>query len=177
MPDTPATHDPPLHDCLGGWFSRECFALPAAEYDCVRWRGPNLNGVSLETGWLSTWPKDGPKQLWKASVGAGFSSVSVSQGRVYTMGNNDGTESVSCLESESGKEIWKHSYSSPVDAHYYEGGTSVTPTVDGDAVYTLSKRGQLFCFEAATGKNQMVQEHSAGNRCENPRVGLLPVRP
>lgn len=133
-------------------FLANVFPLPAAEYDWYRWRGPHLNGVSLETGWLSTWPKDGPKQLWKASVGAGFSSVSVSQGRVYTMGNNDGTESVSCLESESGKEIWKHSYPSPLDDHYYEGGTSVTPTVDGDAVYSLSKRGQLFCFEAATGQ-------------------------
>ena len=55
--------------------------------DWTRWRGPDLNGISSETGWLAKWPDDGPKRLWKAKVGTGFSSVSVANGRVYTIGN------------------------------------------------------------------------------------------
>jgi outer membrane protein assembly factor BamB len=35
---------------------------------------------------------------------------------------------------------------------YFEGGTTGTPTVEGDAVYALSRWGDMFCFDAATGK-------------------------
>jgi outer membrane protein assembly factor BamB len=128
------------------------FCSSASAIDWHRWRGPDLNGISKETGWSTTWPKDGPKQLWKASVGIGFSSVSVSQGRLFTLGNRDGTDTVFCFDAENGKELWKHSYECPLDAKYYEGGPGSTPTVDGDNVFTLSKRGHLFCFEAASGK-------------------------
>ncbi len=126
--------------------------LPAADHDWYRWRGPALNGISQESGWTTTWPQEGPKQLWKTSVGIGFSSVSVSQGRVYTLGNEKETDTVFCLEAETGAVVWKHSYACPLDATHYEGGPGSTPTVDGPAVYTLSKRGHLFCFAAVTGK-------------------------
>ena len=63
---------------------------PAAEWP--QWRGPDRNGISSERV-PTTWPAEGPKVLWRAAVGTGFSSFSVSQGRVYTMGNtNDLTE-------------------------------------------------------------------------------------
>ena len=31
--------------------------------DWHRWRGPNGNGISDETGWLAKWSDDGPKRL------------------------------------------------------------------------------------------------------------------
>jgi hypothetical protein len=62
-------------------------AAPASDWS--RWRGSNNDGVSTETGWLANWPKEGPKILWKASVGVGCSAVSVSSGKAYTMGNVD----------------------------------------------------------------------------------------
>lgn len=89
---------------------------------------------------------------WRASVGAGFSSVVVSQGRAFTMGNAGGVDTVFCFDARSGQVRWKHSYKAPLDAKYYEGGPSATPTVDGDRVFTLSKRGKLFSLEAATGQ-------------------------
>lgn len=119
--------------------------------DWPRWRGPDLNGISKETGWQTQWPAEGPKQLWKAKVGIGFSSFSVAEGRVYTMGNANNTDTVFCFDAATGKEIWKHSYPCPLDAKYYEGGAHATPTVDGDRVYTMSKRGEIFCLDAAKG--------------------------
>src|SRR5689334_22000460 len=59
-------------------------SLPAEDWP--HWRGPNFNGISTEKAWSAQWPPEGPKVLWKASVGIGFSSISVAQGRVYTMG-------------------------------------------------------------------------------------------
>ena len=129
-------------------------ALPlgAANFDWHRWRGPDLNGISKETGWSATWPAEGPKHLWKASVGTGFSSSSVANGRAYTMGNRNGKESVHCFDAATGAEIWKHTYDCDIDPRYYDGGPSATPTVDVDKVYTLSRKGHLFCFDAASGK-------------------------
>jgi len=122
--------------------------------DWPRWRGPDLNGISKETGWTTSWPAEGPKQLWKAAVGIGFSSVTVANGRVFTIGNSNETDTVFCFDENSGKELWKHSYACPLDPKYYEGGPGSSATCEKDRVYTLSKRGHLICFDAATGKVQ-----------------------
>jgi outer membrane protein assembly factor BamB len=126
-------------------------AAPLRAADWPRWRGPDANGISKETGWQSNWPDEGPKRLWKASVGTGFSSITVSQNRAYTMGNSDDADTVYCFDATTGATIWKHSYPSKLDPKYYEGGTSATPTVDGDRVYTMSKTSEMFCLDAAKG--------------------------
>src|SRR2546422_11235346 len=84
--------------------------LESAAEDWPRWRGPDLNGISKETGWTTSWPKEGPKQLWKAEVGIGFSSVSVANGRVFTLGNAKETDTVFCFDEANGKSIWNHAY-------------------------------------------------------------------
>jgi len=129
-------------------------AAAAAEhaFDWPRWRGPDLNGISKETGWSINWPAAGPKALWKAQVGIGFASVSVAQGRVFTTGNRNNQDTIYAFEAKTGREIWKHAYDSPLDPRYYEGGTSATPTIDGDRVYSLGRKGHAFCLDAATGK-------------------------
>ncbi len=122
--------------------------------DWTNWRGPNHNGVSDETGWRTDWAKNAPKQLWKKSVGAGYSSVSVSKGRVYTIGNRNNTDTVWCLNAENGEVLWERSY--PCGAGTYSsgayGGPRATPTVDDKSVYTLSHDGQVFCLDADSGK-------------------------
>ena len=119
--------------------------------DWPRWRGPDLNGISPEKGWQAQWPAEGPKRLWKASVGTGFSSFSVSDGRVYTMGNTTNTDWVFCLEAITGKRVWGHSYPCPLAANNFEGGPCATPTVADGRVYTFSRKGDLFCLDAAKG--------------------------
>ena len=127
----------------------------AAGADWPCYRGPEYDGISKETGWSSSWAGAGPEVLWKKSVGIGFSTTAVAEGRVYTMGNSGkktNVDTVYCFDARTGKELWKHSYSCPLEPKYYEGGTLSTPTVDGDKVYTLSKMGDLFCLDAGTGK-------------------------
>ena len=125
----------------------------AADWPC--YRGPNYNGISSETAWSADWGEGGPKPLWKASVGIGFSATAVADGRVYTMGNSGkkaSTDTVYCFDARTGKEIWKHSYPSHLQPKWYEGGTLSTPTVHGGKVYTLGKMGDLFCLDAKTGE-------------------------
>ena len=129
--------------------------------DWPHWRGPRHNGISNEVNWQSNWPAGGPKILWRASVGTGFSSMSVSEGRVYTMGNTgkkgdkkekEHKDIVYCLNAITGREIWRHEYTCRLDPQHYEGGPSATPTVYGKVVYTLSKAGDVFCLSSTVGK-------------------------
>jgi outer membrane protein assembly factor BamB len=79
------------------------------------------------------------------------------------MGYGDEQETVFCFDASSGKVLWQHSYDSDLGDKFFEGGPTATPTVDGDAVYTLSRWGDLFCFENATGKirwSKNVQKES-----------------
>jgi outer membrane protein assembly factor BamB len=130
-------------------------AISAVQLHAADWpnyRGPDHNGISKETGWSAQWPANGPKQLWKAKVGLGFASFAIVKGRAYTTGNTDNTDTVFCFDASTGTVVWKHSYAAPLDPKAYAGGTSATPTVEGDRVYTLSKRGIIHCLSAADGK-------------------------
>ncbi len=128
-----------------------CSGAAIAE-DWPHWRGVNYDGISKEAEFNTAWPETGPKVLWRASVGTGFSSFSVSDGRVYTTGHAGGTDTLWCFDAAGGKVIWKHTYKQPLDPKLYEGGPSATPTVDGNRVYMLAKRGQLMCLNADDGK-------------------------
>ena len=109
--------------------------------------------------------------LWRATAGKGLSSFAVAAGRVYTLGNRDDIDTVFCWDTETGRELWRHSYSCPLDPLSYEGGPSATPAVDGDRVYTLSKSGRAFCLEAGTGKVIWTRTFAAPERTkEDHRV-------
>jgi outer membrane protein assembly factor BamB len=130
--------------------------------DWPRWLGPEGTGVSQ----ASNWKNNLEKQAWKAKVGIGFSTVSVADGRVYTMGHDGrksgGNETVYCLDAKTGKSIWAHSYPAPLIDYLHEGGPCSTPTVDGSIVYALSKHGMLHAFKAEDGtvlwKKEMMKE-------------------
>lgn len=120
--------------------------------DWPNWRGPNRDGISEESNLNFDWLVSGPPILWHAMVGTGFSSMAISDGRLHTIGNADEADTVVCLDAESGRKIWSHTYPCPLDPNLFEGGPTSTPTVDGDHVYTISRLGHLFCFNAQDGK-------------------------
>jgi outer membrane protein assembly factor BamB len=126
--------------------------------DWPNYRGSNLDGVSDETQWKTTWPQQGPKVLWEASVGTGFSAIAVADGRVYTMGNINNRDVVTCLDAETGKEIWKQSYAEPLMGQNYEGGPNATPTVVNGRVYTCSKTAKVHCLDAVSGRIIWAQD-------------------
>lgn len=133
--------------CVAGLLTSAAVAA-----DWPHWRGPDYNGISNETAFDAAALKDGIKPLWEAEIGVGFSSVSISNGKAYAMGNvGKKTDVVFCFDADTGKEIWTHKYPEKLDPKYYDGGTSATPTVAGGKVYTISKSGKIFCLDAATG--------------------------
>ena len=131
------------------------FALPAdttassstraAKAEWPQWRGPSRNAISAETGLLREWGKDGPPLLWKMSgLGKGFSSVAVSGGKIFTLGERKKSAVLIALDEKDGKELWAMKVGG--------GSPNSTPTVDGDLVYALGRDGDLVSCESSTGK-------------------------
>ena len=57
----------------------------AAKSEWPSWRGPKRDAISTETGLLTEWTEEGPEVLWTADgLGGGYSSISISGGRIYT---------------------------------------------------------------------------------------------
>ena len=142
------------------FLSVSVFDIDLLADDWPIWRGPDLNGISKEVISTEHWPAGKAEIVWRASVGAGFSSMTVSDGKLYTMGNtgkkgvdeSGHMDVVYCFDAETGNQVWKYSYQHPLDPKYYVGGTSATPIVSSGKVYTVSKHGKAFCLDAKTGK-------------------------
>jgi len=127
------------------------FASPALDWP--QWRGRNRDGKSTDTGLLQEWPADGPPLSWTASgLGRGFSSVSLANGVLFTMGDLGNDQHVIALREEDGSLLWKTRIGPAwADPSLYPGSRS-TPTVDGDRIYALGTEGDLACLRAATGE-------------------------
>jgi outer membrane protein assembly factor BamB len=120
--------------------------------DWPQFHGPRRDALCSETGLLTQWPAEGPRLLWKwEGAGRGYSSVSIVQGKLYTMGDRSAgdTESqfVLALDLVTQKEIWAARVGPP-----HADGPRCTPTVDGKLLYALGTDGDLVCLETATGK-------------------------
>jgi len=117
-----------------------------------QWRGPNRDGISKETGLLKQWPAEGPPLVWKATgAGRGYSSFSISNGKLYTMGLRGDREFVIAFDIATGKEAWATPHGSAF--HNDRGdGPRGTPTIDGDRLYALGGNGDLSALDARTGK-------------------------
>jgi outer membrane protein assembly factor BamB len=126
-------------------------AAATATPEWPQWRGPNRDDVAPESGLLARWPEAGPPLAWKASgLGAGFSSLAISGGRIYTLGDRAGSQQVLAMSLADGKILWAARLG-PVWEDQY-GGPRGTPAVDGERVCALGTEADLVCLDAATGK-------------------------
>ncbi len=123
-----------------------------------QWRGPNRDGKSPETGLLAAWPAGGPRLLWQVdSLGAGYSSLAVAEGRLFTQGLVDGDQFLIALDATTGETVWKTSHGKPYSNRRGDGPRG-TPTVDGDRVYALGGDGNLLCADIRTGAKRWEKD-------------------
>jgi outer membrane protein assembly factor BamB len=132
-----------------------------------QWRGPRRDGVSPETGLLKSWPREGPRVLWRTPCGEGYSALAVASGRAYTLYRDDREqEGVVCWDAVTGQERWRLDYPCPCKLPWGSGPRS-TPTVAGDHIYTVGATGLLHCLKAATGevvwRKDLLNEFRASN--------------
>jgi outer membrane protein assembly factor BamB len=124
--------------------------LPAADGDWPGWRGPDRTDRSPETGLLKSWPKEGPKLLWKATgLGGGYSTPSIAAGRIYLLGAQGKDEYLIALDAKDGSRVWA------TRIGLEAGGKPAprsTPTIDGSLAYVISSDGKLVCADTGSGK-------------------------
>ncbi len=153
-------------------------AVPAVAHadDWPQWLGPDRDGVWKETGILDKFPKDGPKKLWSAKVGGGFSGPSVVGDRLYVMdlvgSGSEQKERVLCLDTKDGAEVWKHEYPVQYGKVGYPAGPRCTPHVDGELVYTVGTMGNLYCLKAKDGKVVWQKNYVKGFEAKVPIWGF-----
>jgi outer membrane protein assembly factor BamB len=137
--------------------------------------GADRTNKSSETGLLKEWPSAGPALIFTVSgLGDGYSSVAVSDGLIFTLGQSDNQSYVFCYDL-SGKLVWKKpngpAWSTTLSwASSYKGSRS-TPTYDKGVVYCLSEGGRLAAFEAKTGNAVWARELTKDFEAEIPEYG------
>ena len=142
--------------------------MHAGDTDWPQWRGPNRDGHSPAKNLLRTWPEQGPRIKWSfADAGIGYSTITVMDDCVYTLGSNDNACFALCLNLQDGSLKWKTDFSRAGNREDYNqgwgGGPRSTPTVNQNQVFVLSDIGVLASLDKETGniqwKTDITKEH------------------
>jgi outer membrane protein assembly factor BamB len=96
----------------------------------------------------------------------GYASIIVAQGRAFATGNEEATATLCCFDAETSSNLWKFAYPSQLYSIYNGpkglGGTSGSPTIDGDHLYLISGDGCLYALQCGSGavnwSNNLVAE-------------------
>ncbi len=155
MPKTVAFTAAVIFTATAVLFASGANAEPNAK-DWPGFRGANGDGRSAETGWLKSWPEDGPKQLWKVTLGGGFSGLTAVDGHLYTLYSRGGRELVASFDAATGKELWSVDLDEERRDRFGNGPRS-TPLVHDGRVYAVSALGQLRALKASNGET--IWEH------------------
>ncbi|HEX5719446.1 MAG TPA: PQQ-binding-like beta-propeller repeat protein [Thermoanaerobaculia bacterium] len=146
-------------------------ASVVAAADWPQFRGPNRDGISPEAAVLNSWPASGPKVLWKAPLGEGYSQVVSAKGRLYTLAQQGKEQVAVAFDGATGKQLWR----TRIDREYNDGqgdGPRSTPTVDGELVYVLSAHGKLAALRAANGQVAWQHDLRAEYGANPPQWGV-----
>lgn len=155
--------------------------------DWPQWLGPRRDSVYREEGIIDRVPQQGLNVKWRVPVALGYSGPAVSAGRVYVMDyvladgrianspgsadQTEGKERVLCLDSRTGRALWKHEYDRPYRLSF-GGGPRATPTVDGNLVFALGAEGNLWCLDAQTGKVLWAKDFVKDYEAKTPFWGV-----
>jgi outer membrane protein assembly factor BamB len=124
--------------------------IASPEPDWPQWRGPRRDGISNEKGLLPSWPKEGPKLIWKIDgLGKGWSSPIIVGDRMYITGDVGNDLVIYALDRNGtiqwqGKNgrAWKGSYP----------GARACCAFSEGRLYHINAHGRVVCLAAATGQ-------------------------
>nr|WP_322975024.1 PQQ-binding-like beta-propeller repeat protein [Aporhodopirellula aestuarii] len=124
--------------------------------DWPQWRGPQRDGHAAPQKLAQSWETTPPKLKWEAAnVGIGYSSMSIADGRLYTMGSDDQNCFACCFDSKTGRRLWKTNVSRSGTGSDYNrgwgGGPRSTPTVNGNQIFVLTDTGVVAAIKRDTG--------------------------
>ena len=128
------------------------------------WRGPSQNGVSTDTGLVSSWTVDGENMIWKAPIIARSTPI-VFDGRACVNGRvGEGIERqerVACFDAMTGKLLWDDTfnvYNTTVPFNRV-GWASLVGDPETGYIYAHGVAGQLNAYDR---KGKLVWSHFLG---------------
>jgi outer membrane protein assembly factor BamB len=145
-----------------------------AAQDWPQWRGPNRDGSMLTFAEPKAWP-DRLQQTWQVNVGIGHSTPLLVNKRIYVFARQGDMEIVSCLDFDTGKQIWRDAYAAPYTvnpvARAHGTGPKSTPLFHAGKLFTLGISGIFSSYEAESGKLRWRREFSAEFKSTSPYFG------
>lgn len=120
----------------------------------TQWGGPSRNFTIDAPTLASSWPAEGPPEVWRRPLGDGYSTVLEDQGVLYTMYRKGDQDVVIALDAATGKTVWEHAYDAPYSDDYYlaQGpGPRATPLIAGDRIYTVGGNTEFRALDKKTG--------------------------
>ena len=137
-----------------------------------QWGGPGRDFKAVPAGRIaSTWPEEGPRELWSRPLGEGYSAIVSDGATLFTMyrpikglvtilkervwSPSTAPEVVIALDAASGRTLWEHSYDAPILPRMqveYGAGPHATPLVEGDRVFAVGSTGRMHALDKRTGR-------------------------
>jgi outer membrane protein assembly factor BamB len=135
------------------WIAAVALAVPGgARADWTSWRGPGQDGVSPETGLVSSWSPAGENVVWKAEIVGRSTPVAIG-GRVCVQGRVgetvDRQEVVACYDAATGARRWEHRFPVYNTTVPFNRVGWPSPAADPETgnLYVHGVAGQLIAFD------------------------------
>ena len=164
---------------IGETFQRFLLDAPsdfAASWPCFRGvRRDNLPDDSVSL--TKQWSQDGPRVLWRQSLGEGYAGAIIANGRVYVLDylEDENADALRCFTLLTGDELWRRSYHNPIRRNH--GKSRTVPAFADGVVVTLGPAAHVMAVDAVSGDllwtHDLVQEY----QCEVPQwyAGQCPL--
>ncbi len=118
----------------------------------TRFRGADFDNINKEKiKLIDKWPLEGPKILWKVSLGEGHAAPVIYNGKAYILDYDEKTkhDALRCFSLLSGKELWKRSYKVHVKRNH--GMSRTIPAISENYIVTIGPRGHVMCTNPKNG--------------------------
>ncbi len=152
-------------------------AAPAAERPANRlefpqFLGPNRNATLKGRHLASGWDRQPPIEVWRHSMGTGWSGFAVADGLAVTQEEREGRERIVAYDLETGRLQWSHQGGRGYQSGMTGNGPRATPTLHGGRVYAFGVRGVLSVLDLKSGRFLFEKNVLVENSAHAPDHGV-----